>query len=107
MLRSLVLSNTVAFTLAIVIGFAVDADIRETQSLEGTQLSVNLSFAEAEAARRHRVARRTARRTSRRMHYYNTLPRGCVLQGPYYYCSGIYYQTTVYNGANVYVIVTP
>ena len=36
-----------------------------------------------------------------------TLPRGCPLVGLYYYCGGVYYQSTVQNGATVYVVVTP
>jgi len=36
-----------------------------------------------------------------------TLPRDCPLVGLYYYCRGVYYQSTVRDGATVYIVVTP
>ncbi len=36
-----------------------------------------------------------------------TLPRGCPLMGLYYYCGGVYYQSTVRDGSTVYIVVTP
>jgi len=72
-------------------------------------VSLGTGVAQAQPARRmtRRTARRTARRTSARMNYYNSLPAGCVLRGPYHYCGGVYYDQIVRDGATVYVVVTP
>jgi hypothetical protein len=99
------------FALAVAIGVGVEVNIQEIPSIDGLELTADMSINKAVAgpARRsyRRTARRTARRTSARYNYYNTLPGGCILQGPYYYCGGVYYQATTYNGAPTYIIVTP
>lgn len=51
------------------------------------------------------VARRTTRRVVRRGAVIGVLPAGCVLQSPYYYCGGVYYQPMVQNNTTVYVTV--
>ncbi len=50
---------------------------------------------------------RAAWRALRTAAFLATLPRGCPLVGLYYYCGGVYYQSTVQNGSTVYVVVTP
>jgi hypothetical protein len=97
--------------MTVAIGVGVDVNIQAIPNTEKLELTADVSINKAEAgpARRsyRRTARRTFRRTSTRMNYYNTLPASCVLQGPYYYCGGTYYQATTYNGAPTYIIVTP
>ena len=111
MLRSFVLANAVLFALTVAIGVGVEVNIQEIPSIGGLELTteVSINAAVAGPARRsyRRTARRTSRRTAARYNYYNTLPVGCVLQGPYYYCGGVYYQSTIYNGTTTYIIVTP
>lgn len=104
------------FTVA-AITFFVGLGINvEQKRLEGTTLEATFGFgvamqsAQAQSSSRQvarRTARRTSRRTSARMNYYNRLPGNCVRRIPYYYCGGVYYEETVQNGNNVYVIVTP
>ena len=50
---------------------------------------------------------RAAWRALRTAAFLATLPRGCPLVGLYYYCGGVYYQSTVQSGSTVYVVVTP
>jgi len=82
--------------------FSVDS------SQSGFPISVTVSQAAADCRGEvRREVRRTARRTARRQAHLRSLPRGCPLVGPYYYCGGVYYQSVVQNGATVYIIVNP
>ncbi len=51
--------------------------------------------------------RRAAWRALGAAAFLTALPRGCPLVGWYYYCGGVYYQSTVQSGSTVYVVVTP
>ena len=99
---------------AVVAKVAFSAEI-EIRGVDGARLGVTLSVPSAEARVGRPatplsvagVARRTTRRTVRRINYYSVLPAGCAWRAPYHYCGGIYYQPTVQDGRDVYIIVNP
>ncbi len=98
--------------VAMIVAFSAEIEIRD---VGGARLDVSLAVPSAEARIGRPatplsvagVARRTTRRTVARINYYNVLPGGCYWRAPYHYCGGVYYQPTVQNGQNVYIIVNP
>ena len=98
--------------VAAMVAFSVEI---EFSGVDGARLDVTLAVPSAEARIGRPatplsvagVARRTTRRTVRRVNYYSALPAGCYWRAPYHYCGGIYYEPTVQNGQDVYIIVNP
>ena len=104
MLRSVLLANAALFTVTVALGVGVD--INRVESVAGNRLVFEVAVGKAEAARRHRAARR-AQRSAHRVNYYQDLPKGCAKKGQYYYCNGTYYMPRYHNGRTRYVVVYP
>jgi len=113
--RTSFITKVLAGTVAAVVGFSAEIEVREIRGVGEAQLKVTLagSSAEARVGRPATplsvagVARRTTRRTLRRLHYYSALPAGCYWRAPYHYCGGIYYEPVIQDGTTVYIIVNP
>ena len=112
MRRKSVITKVLIGAIAAIVTFSAEIEIRD---VGGSRLDATLAVSSAEARVGRPatplsvagVARRTTRRTVRRINYYSALPTGCYWRAPYHYCGGVYYEPTVQNGRDVYIIVNP